>query len=96
MRLLLIDGGLPVPEPQLWVRDRNGIPLYRLDLGYRERRVGIEYDGRTHLERERLRRDRSRMIWLAANGWRMRYFTDVDLYQRPAHILATVKPLLHA
>ncbi|MFI6262025.1 DUF559 domain-containing protein [Micromonospora sp. NPDC051006] len=95
LRLLLIDGGLPAPEPQLWVRDRNGIPLYRLDLGYRTRRVGVEYDGRTHLDRDRLRRDRSRMNWLAANGWRLRYFTDVDLYQQPQQILATITPLLH-
>ncbi|MFI7606600.1 endonuclease domain-containing protein [Micromonospora sp. NPDC049366] len=93
LRLLLIDGGLPAPEPQVWVRDRNGIPLYRLDLGYRERLIGIEYDGRTHLARDRLRSDRARMNWLAANGWRMRYFTDLDLYRRPDHILTTLKPL---
>ncbi|MFC0508133.1 type IV toxin-antitoxin system AbiEi family antitoxin domain-containing protein [Micromonospora costi] len=96
LRLLLIDGGLPAPQPQVWVPDRNGIPLYRLDLGYRERRVGIEYDGRTHLDRDRLRRDRARMNWLAANGWQMRHFTDRDLYHRPTHIVTTVKTLLLA
>ncbi|MET8372582.1 type IV toxin-antitoxin system AbiEi family antitoxin domain-containing protein [Micromonospora sp. DT68] len=94
LRLVLIDGGLPPPEPQLWVPDGNGIPLYRLDLGYRQRRVGVEYDGSSHLDRDRLRRDRSRMNWLAANGWQMRHFTDLDLYRRPAHIIATLAPLL--
>lgn len=94
LRLVLVDGGLPVPEPQLWVPDDLGIPLYRLDLGYRRRRIGIEYDGSSHLDRDNLRRDRSRMNWLSASGWRMRYFTDVDLYRRPQYIVATVAQLL--
>ena len=64
LRLILIDGGLPPPEPQIWVADRYGIPLYRLDLGYRERRIGIEYDGLSHLDRDRLRHDRERLNWL--------------------------------
>ncbi|MEU5783592.1 type IV toxin-antitoxin system AbiEi family antitoxin domain-containing protein [Micromonospora lupini] len=94
LRLVLIDGGLPPPEPQMWVSDGNGIPLYRLDLGYRHHRVGVEYDGVSHLDRDRLRHDRSRINWLAANGWQMRHFTDLDLYRRPAHIIRTLSPLL--
>jgi len=94
LRLVLIDGRLPAPEPQLWVHDSYGIRRYRLDLGYRERRVGVEYDGLSHLDRERLRRDRGRVNWLDANGWRMRYFTDQDLYRRPHHIVATVRAAL--
>ncbi|WP_330439820.1 DUF559 domain-containing protein [Micromonospora sp. NBC_00821] len=94
LRLILIDGGLPPPEPQLWVADRHGTALYRLDLGYRERRIGIEYDGLSHLDRERLRHDRERVNWLDAAGWRMRYFTDRDLYRRPQHIKATIRAAL--
>lgn len=94
LRLILIDGGLPPPEPQLWVTDRLGIRLYRLDLGYRERQVGIEYDGLSHLDRDRLRYDRERVNWLDAAGWRMRYFTDRDLYRRPHHITATIRAAL--
>ncbi|MEV4494722.1 DUF559 domain-containing protein [Micromonospora arborensis] len=94
LRLILIDGGLPPPEPQLWVNDDYGQPLYRLDLGYRERRIGIEYDGLSHLDRSRLRYDRERMNWLDAAGWRMRYFTDRDLYRRPQHIRATIRAAL--
>ncbi|MGY0005083.1 DUF559 domain-containing protein, partial [Micromonospora sp. I033] len=94
LRLLLVDGGLPAPEPQLWVADRYGAPRYRLDLGYRQRKIGIEYDGVSHLDRDRLRHDRSRMNWLAANGWRMRHFTDVDLYRRPRHVTSTIAALL--
>ncbi|MGC3859758.1 hypothetical protein ACPSM1_06155 [Micromonospora chersina] len=94
LRLLLIDGGLPAPEPQMWIYDRYGVPRFRADLGYREQRVGVEYDGLSHLDRDRLRHDRDRMNWLDANGWRMRYFTDRDLYARPTHILKTLRSAL--
>ncbi|MFG1849551.1 DUF559 domain-containing protein [Micromonospora carbonacea] len=94
LRLVLIDGGLPVPEPQVWVLDEDGARRYRLDLGYRRRRIGIEYDGLSHLDRERLRCDRDRANWLASEGWTMRHFTDRDLYRRPAHIVTTIRALL--
>lgn len=94
LRLVLVDGGLPAPEPQLWVYDPAGVRRYRLDLGYRRRRIGVEYDGLSHLDRDRLRHDRDRANWLDAQGWTMRYFTDRDLYRRPAHILTTLRPLL--
>nr|WP_307871127.1 type IV toxin-antitoxin system AbiEi family antitoxin domain-containing protein [Micromonospora sp. C51] len=94
LRLLLVDAGLPVPEPQCWVYDRDGLGIYRLDLAYRDYRVGIEYDGLSHLDPDRLRQDRARMNWLAAEGWRMRHFTAHDLYRRPTHITATIRSLL--
>ncbi|MFG1839336.1 endonuclease domain-containing protein [Micromonospora sp. NPDC049175] len=94
LRLILLDAGLPPPEPQLWVTDRHGGRRYRLDLAYRERRVGIEYDGLSHLDRDRLRYDRERVNWLDAAGWRMRYFTDRDLYRRPQYISATIRAAL--
>lgn len=94
LRLTLVDGRLATPEPQVWVSDERGTGRYRLDLAYRERRVGIEYDGRSHTDRDRLRADRIRMNWLAASGWRVRYFTDHDLYQRPSGIVATVRAAL--
>jgi Protein of unknown function (DUF559) len=94
LRLLLLDNGLPVPEPQLWVRDERGDVRYRLDLGWREQRVGAEYDGASHLDRDRLRHDRDRHNWLVSQGWRVRYFTDRDLCRRPAYIVATMRAAL--
>lgn len=94
LRLTLVDAGLPPPEPQIWVHDGFGHPRYRIDLGYRERRLGIEYDGRSHTDRDRLRSDRARMNWLAEHGWTMRYFTDADLYRRPYGIIAAVRSAL--
>lgn len=94
LRLVLVDGGLAAPEPQVWVDDESGVARYRLDLAYRERRVGIEYDGRSHTDRDRLRADRIRMNWLASHGWTVRYFTDHDLYRRPAGIVRSVRAAL--
>jgi very-short-patch-repair endonuclease len=94
LRLVLIDGKLPRPEPQLWVHDRSGVPRFRLDLGYEEPKVGIEYDGVSHIDRERLRYDRDRGNWLDAQGWTMRYFTDRDLYSRPQYIVDSVRAAL--
>jgi very-short-patch-repair endonuclease len=91
LRLVLIDGQLPVPEPQIWVYDQWGEPRYRLDLGYERLRVGGEYDGRSHLDRDRMRTDRERHNWLASRGWTMRYFTDVDLYRRQPYIVSTMR-----
>jgi hypothetical protein len=94
LRLVLLDGRLPAPEPQLWVADDWGGQRFRLDLGWRERRVGAEYDGASHLDRDRLRHDRDRHNWLETCGWRMRYFTDRDLYRRPSYIVATMRAAL--
>ena len=78
----------------MWIRGDSGAPTFRLDLAYPQARVGIEYDGRSHLDRERLRADRRRINWLDAHGWTMRYFTDQDLYHRPDHVVAVVRKAL--
>jgi very-short-patch-repair endonuclease len=94
LRLVIIDGRLPCPETQVAIDDEGGWTRYYLDVGWRERKVGAEYDGVSHLDRDRARRDRERHNWLAARGWRMRYFTDVDLYRRPGHLVAVLRSVL--
>ena len=58
--------------------------------------MGVEYDGMSHLDRERFRYDRDRANWLDAQGWTMRYFTDRDLYRRPEYIVDSVRAALAA
>jgi very-short-patch-repair endonuclease len=94
LRLLIRDAGLPSPTTQLRVLDGFGVVRYVLDLGWEERRVGAEYDGVSHVDHERIRHDRERQNWLAGRGWRMRYFTDRDLYRRPAYIISTLRDAL--
>ena len=55
--------------------------LYVVDLADRRLRVAAEYDGSSHLDRARLRSDRTRHNYLSTRHWRMRYFTDQDLYR---------------
>jgi very-short-patch-repair endonuclease len=94
LRLVIIDGRLPSPETQVAVEDGSGWVRYYLDVGWRDRRVGAEYDGLSHLDRQHARRDRERHNWLAAHGWQMRYFTDLDLYRRPRHLISVLAAAL--
>ena len=70
LRLAIRDAGLVMPEPQFWI-EKDGAPIYRLDLAYPRARVAVEYDGweahqRTEEQREN---DRARRQWLRDNGW---------------------------
>jgi len=47
LRVVLHELGLPQPELQLVVRDRRGSRLGRVDLGYPDCAVVIEFDGKT-------------------------------------------------
>lgn len=91
LRLILHDGGLRGFVPQLVVPGRG----YRLDLADQARRIAAEYDGSSHLDRDRMRADRTRHNWLESQGWRMRYFTDRDLYHRPSHIVDVLRAAAH-
>ncbi len=42
-RWVVLSGGLPVPEPQLWVQTHLG--RFRVDLGWAAERVAVEFDG---------------------------------------------------
>ncbi len=91
LRLIVHDGGLREFEPQVPVYDEYGVIRYYIDLGDARHRVGAEYDGTSHLGRDRLRDDRARHNWLEGNGWRMRYFTSTDLYTRPDDIVRILR-----
>ncbi|MEH1169790.1 hypothetical protein V6V47_30860 [Micromonospora sp. CPCC 205539] len=90
LRLLLVDAGIRDYIPQLPVRDCTGRVRCRLDLGDPHRMIAAEYDGSSHLSRQRLRQDRWRHNWLEQQGWAMRYFTSADLYHSPDKILSTL------
>lgn len=89
LRLLLHDGLLPAPEPQLAVLDDAGRVRCRIDLGYPEERVGIVYQGTAAPP------TRPPHNWLAARGWRMRYFGDAELYGDPDQLVQTVRAALY-
>jgi hypothetical protein len=64
----VVDLGFPVPEVNPWIRDLNGVGLFRLDLGWVELRIALEHNGyAAHLGRERV--DASRIADLKRRGW---------------------------
>lgn len=66
--LALYDARLPIPDQQVSVRDLDGRERYRLDFGWLEARVGLEYDGHAaHLGRAEL--DAVRDEDLRRRGW---------------------------
>jgi very-short-patch-repair endonuclease len=63
VRLLLVRAALP-PVTQIWVGRR------RIDMGYPEFKVGVEYEGEQHWNNPRqYEEDIARLEYLAAQGW---------------------------
>jgi very-short-patch-repair endonuclease len=88
MRWRFIDGGLPAPDLQVRVGD-GGEERY-LDTGWRDRRVGAEFDGlEAHMTAEQLRSDRRRHNWLTDRNWKLLHFTSADVYRRAPEMIAT-------
>lgn len=93
-RLMLVDGGLPAPQTQLVVRDGYGFAVAYLDMGWRDQRVGVEYDGAQHwTDPRQRRRDVERFAELAALGWVIIRVTS-DMLRTPASVVARVRAAL--
>lgn len=70
LRLLLIRNGLPAPQTQIEVRDEAGYPIARLDMGWPELMIAVEYDGDQHrTDRQQYVRDIRRLEMLERLGW---------------------------
>jgi very-short-patch-repair endonuclease len=64
LRLLLVRAGLQRPTTQIWVGRR------RVDMGWPEYRVGVEYDGEQHWTNpDDYADDIERLEYLASQGW---------------------------
>ncbi|NKY22675.1 hypothetical protein [Cellulomonas denverensis] len=97
-RSALLDAGLPRPRTQVQVTTRRG--AFRIDLGWPEHRVGVEFDGRVKYSggaagdpavvvfREKRRQDA-----LEDAGWRLLRVTWHDLRQ-PTTLAARALDLL--
>lgn len=68
LRWFIVDWGLPLPEPQLWVTV-EGV-LFRVDLAYRRALIAVEYDGEEfHSTPEQREHDGARRAALRRAGW---------------------------
>ncbi len=81
-RLRCIDAGLPRPEPQLEVRVGNSVRF--LDLGWRDHKVGLEFEsGEWHTGVAAATRDNPRHNLLVDDGWLMFYAIGSQVYRQP-------------
>jgi len=84
IRLSIVLAGLPPPVLQ------HPVGPYYLDLAYPELMLGIEYDGRDHLDPDRALRDLAREGYLGRRGWHMLRFPAREVY-RPGWVAAQVR-----
>jgi very-short-patch-repair endonuclease len=91
VRLLLVSAGLPKPETQIEFRDLR----IRVDMGWREWQVAVEYDGVQHWN-DRYQRswDIERIALLEAAGWHVIRVSAEMLSRRPAVIVDRVRTKL--
>lgn len=90
LRLALVDAGLP--EPQLQVRvDPDDRHTPSADLGYRQWRIAIQYDGAHHRTKEQQARDARRDAWFQAHGWMVIRVTVEDLQDGFRRVISAVR-----
>jgi very-short-patch-repair endonuclease len=81
-RLAMLDGGLPPPELQYEIVDRNW-QTWRVDFAWPDRLVAVEYDGFDwHSDPEALRCDRQKRAALAEVGWTVISIVADDVRRR--------------
>jgi hypothetical protein len=88
VRLLIGRSSLPTPVAQYCVL-ADGRFVARVDFGWPEHKVAVEYDGLWHGEPGQFARDRKRLNRLLAAGWRIVFVTAADLY-RPEELIARI------
>jgi hypothetical protein len=92
LRLLLHRSGLPLPVAQYEVR-HDGRVVARVDFGWPERKVAVEYDGLWHAEKGQFARDRRRLNRLREAGWQVVFVTADDL-RAPGRLIGQVAAAL--
>lgn len=91
-RFVFLRAGLPLPETQIEIRTRLG--TYWTDLGWREWRLAVEYDGRVKYSArgsaaEVVVQEKRRQEAIEEAGWRVLRLTKEDLRQ-PSQVIQRV------
>lgn len=90
LRLVLVRAGLPKPETQIRFRHLR----IRVDLGWRQWKVAVEYDGIQHWADRRQRAwDIERIALLEAAGWAV-VRVDAESLSRPEQVVERVRAKL--
>lgn len=94
-RLLLHDAGLPKPTTQLVIRDSLQTFIARVDMGWEQHRVAVEYDGAQHwTDPDQRTKDIDRIATLESLGWRVIRVNAALLHRRPQVVVARVAAAL--
>ena len=92
-RLMVVAAGMPRPETQIPVRERGLV--YRLDMGWRDPLVAVEYDGHQHWTDPAQRaRDIERHECLASLGWTIIRVSWTQLRNQPQTVINRVAKAL--
>lgn len=95
VRLLLIRAGLPRPQTQVPIMDDAGRVVGWADLGWKQWRTIVEYDGIHHWTDEHQRtKDIERYETFAAMGWSVVRVNSEQLRTRPGAIVDRVRRYL--
>lgn len=92
IRMTIVRAGLPRPIPQFEVT-MDGNFVARVDLGWPEAKVAVEYDGSHHADVLQMRRDKRRLNALVHAGWTVIHATAQDLAD-PSTLLAQIRAAL--
>ncbi|MBJ7337633.1 DUF559 domain-containing protein [Mycolicibacterium sp.] len=96
LRMAIVRAGLPRPATQIELRDRYGRVRVRLDMGWREWKVAVEYDGAQHWTDTRQRAwDIERIAMLEASGWVV-VRVSAGMLARPDVVIERVRQKLRA
>lgn len=69
LRLLVIRHGFPPPETQIPVYNEYGVLVAVLDMGWRDRKLALDYDGEHHRDPIRFNKDIRRHDEVTELGW---------------------------
>lgn len=93
LRLAMADAGLPEPDLQLALRPGDAVSP-TADLGYRHRRLAIQYDGEHHLLDARILSDRRRDKAFESAGWTVLILDKDDLADGCQPAIRKIKRIL--
>lgn len=90
LRLMLVRGGLPMPQTQIVFSDDLGNARIRVDMGWPEWKVGVEYDGEQHWTDARQRSwDIERLVIAESEGWII-VRVSAEMMSRPSVVVERV------
>lgn len=87
LRVLMVMSGLPEPQVDIRLWHQDGRLRFRIDLGYEEIKLAVEYDGRWHDTAEQRAADTVRRSELEDEGWTFVLVTVEDLYDHPDRLI---------